>query len=231
MTPTASQKESFEDFKNSFFYGSRSDMNFKFLEHLPDEQATEFFQKLLWKLGHSSDDGNFGRIYEHILDSQIDGYKEEKGYEYDQGPFTPLKKPVSEARIVLLTSGGHFVEGQDPEPLGVINMSQQEAEKRVFEFLKTEPTLSVIPTDTPGSKLRVRHGGYDIRGAQADANVVFPLDRFQELDKEGIIGELAPDAYSFIGACSQIRLLKKTAPEWVKMLKEKQPDAILLAPV
>ncbi len=64
-----------------------------------------------------------------------------------------------------------------------------------------------------------------------DANVVFPLDRLQELEKEGIIGELAPDAYSFIGACSQIRLKKKTAPGWVKMLKEKQPDAILLAPV
>jgi len=231
MPQTAPSKETFEDFKNSFFYGSRSDMNFKFLKDLSVEQAAEFFRQLLWKLGDASDDGNFKPIYEHIFNSQIAGYQKQEGYEYDQGPFTPFKTPLSEARITLLISGGHFVDGQDPEPLGVKNMSQKEAERRVFEFLKTEPTLSVIPANTPRPRIRVRHGGYDIRGVQTDMNAVFPLDRLQELEKEGIIGELAADAYSFIGACSQIRLLKRTAPEWVKMLKEKRPDAILLAPV
>ena len=43
---------------------------------------------------------------------------------------------------------------------------------RIMEFLKAPPQLSAIPTDTPATALRVRHGGYDVRAAQADANVV-----------------------------------------------------------
>ena len=42
--------ESFEDFKKSFSYGSRTDLNFKFLAKLSDDQAAKFFQDLLWKL-------------------------------------------------------------------------------------------------------------------------------------------------------------------------------------
>jgi hypothetical protein len=39
--------ESFEGFKNSFSYGSRTDMNFKFLKNLSEEDAAQFFQDLL----------------------------------------------------------------------------------------------------------------------------------------------------------------------------------------
>ena len=35
--------------------------------------------------------------------------------------------------------------------------------------------------------------GYD---AEQDRNLVFPLDRFRELEEEGFIGELAPVAFS-----------------------------------
>ena len=105
MTHTASQKESFEDFKNSFFYGSRSDLTFKFLKDLSDEQAAEFFQKLLWKLGDATDDGNFGRIYEHVLNSQINGYKEQKGYEYDQGPLALVQFD----RVTFNTKNQHVI--------------------------------------------------------------------------------------------------------------------------
>jgi hypothetical protein len=75
------------------------------------------------------------------------------------------------------------VEGDDPQPFGVTDMSQKEALMRISEFLKEEPPLSRIPIDTPREKLRVRHGGYDIRAAQLDLNTVFPLDRILELEK------------------------------------------------
>jgi hypothetical protein len=58
------QQETFEAFKNSFAYGSRTDLNFKFLKGLPVEDAAQFFQDLLWKLGDSFNDGQFDRVVE-----------------------------------------------------------------------------------------------------------------------------------------------------------------------
>ena len=43
MTATE-EKMTFEEFKNSFFYGDRSNLNFKFLADLSDEQAGLFLK-------------------------------------------------------------------------------------------------------------------------------------------------------------------------------------------
>jgi hypothetical protein len=110
-------------------------------------------------------------------------------------------------------------------------MSQKEAVQRIDEFLKSEPTLSEIPRSTPVGKLRVRHGGYDIRGSLADSNSVFPLERLEELEKDSVFGQLSDAAYSFVGACAQTRLLKHSGPQWVEMLKQRQTDVALLVPV
>lgn len=231
MPSDAPNEESFEEFKNSFAYGSRTDLNFKFLRSLSNEDAAKFFQDLLWKLGESFNDGKYGRLLEHVYEWQVRAYSGEGGWTYDEGPFTPLQKPISKSRLALLTSSGHFVEGNDPQPFGIKNMTQEEAMERIGEFLKEEPTLSSIPIDTPKERLRVRHGGYDIRAAQTDPNVVFPLQRLLELERDGIIGELAPEAYSFAGACAQTPLLKQTGPRWVRMLQQQKIDAVLLVPV
>ena len=231
MTPDDSQHESFEAFKDSFSYGSRTDLNFKFLKNISSQDAAKFFQDLLWKMGDSFDDGDLDRLFEHVYAWQIRGYSGAEDYAYEDGPFTPLRKPISESRLVLVTSSGHFVEGQDPEPFGVKNMTQKEAIERIDELLKVEAQLSPVRIDTPKEKLLVRHGGYDIRGAQADPNVLFPLELLVELCKERVIGELVSEAYSFVGATSQTRLLKQTGPQWAKMLNQQRIDAALLVPV
>lgn len=224
-------KESFEEFKNSFNYGSRSDLNFKFLNNLSDEEAGRFFQELLWRLGDALNDRDFARVVEHVIETQANAYAGAGRFVYEDAPFTLLRAPLTQLRLGLMSSSGHFVDGDDPKPFGVENMSQKEAEARIGEFLKVEPQLSVIPMDTPVGKLRARHGGYDVRGSVADPNVNFPLSHLRELKAEGQIGELALDAYSFVGATSQLRLLNHTGPEWVKMFQEKQIDALLLVPV
>jgi hypothetical protein len=206
-------------------------LNFEFLKSLSSEEAAKFFQDLLWKLGDSFNDGRFDRLVEHIYEWQIRGYAGEGRWTYDQGPFSPLQKPISELRLALLTSSGHFVEGDDPNPFGVENMTQEEAIRRIDDFTKAVPELSAIPFDTPTERLRVRHGGVDIRGAQADPNVALPLQIVLELEKEGYIGELAPEAYSFAGACSQMRLLKQAGPQWIEKFQRQQIDAALLVPV
>ncbi|MCP4624752.1 MAG: hypothetical protein GY850_14670 [bacterium] len=224
--------ESFEDFKKSFSYGSRTDLNFKFLSKLSDDQAAKFFQDLLRKLGDAIDDGNFAQIVKHVCEWQKKVYSsEDKKFTYDDGPFTPFQKRVSDSSLALITSSGHFVEGKDPEPLGAKNMTQQEAIERIGEFVKAPPQLSTLPVDTPGDKLRVRHGGYDIRGAQADPNVALPLQRLLELEHEGVVGQLVQQAYSFVGACSQKRLLKQIGPQWIEIFKQQPMDAALLVPV
>jgi hypothetical protein len=225
------QQESFQEFRKSFAYGSRTDLNFKFLSGLSDEEAARFFQDLLWKLGDTIDDGAFERLVDHVYQWQIQAYAGEGRWTYDSGPFSPTRKPVSESRLALLTSTGHFVEGEDPEPFGVRHMTQEQAAERIDDFIKTEPTLSHIPIDTPAESLRVRHGGYDIRGAQADPNVAFPLERLLELEQEGHIGELAPEAYSFVGATAQTPLLKHSGPRWANLLQAHGVDAALLVPV
>lgn len=185
----------------------------------------------MWKLGDALNDGDFARVVDHIVDSQASAYEGAGRFVYEDTPFTPLHAPLSQLRLGLMTSSGHFVDGDDPKPFGVENMSQQEAEARIDDFLKVEPQLSVIPINTPEEKLRVRHGGYDVRGSMADPNVNFPISRLPELQKEGRIGELASEAYSFVGAAAQLRLLNHTGPEWVKILQEKKIDALLLVPV
>lgn len=227
--------ESFETFKNSFRYGSRTDLIFKFLGSLTGAEAAQFFQELLWKLGDSFDDGDFDRITDHVYQWQITGFSSPESvghlWRYDEGAFAPLSKPLSEARLGLLTASGHFVIGDDPNPFGAQNMSQEEAVRRIREFGKSAPQLSAIPIDTPPEKLRARHPGYDIRGAQADNNVVLPLARLRELEQEGLIGQLAPAAYSFVGICSQLRVLNQTGPQLVELFQGQQIDAALLVPV
>jgi hypothetical protein len=224
-------QETFESFKKSFFYGSRSDLSFKFLSHLSDDQAAVFFQELLSKLVDAYDNQEIAPVYEHIRQSQMMGYAGEARAVYDSGPFTPLKTPVSRARLMLLTSSGHFVAGDDPNPLGVTNMTQLEAEQRIMAFLKESPVLSAIPIDTPVQRIRVRHGGYDVRGAQTDPNVSLPLQRLRELSDQGIFGDLSDPVYSFVGACAQTRLLKTDGPAWVQRFKADAVDAALLVPV
>ncbi len=223
--------ETLEDFKDSFFYGSRSDLNFKFLSDLEEAEAGQFFKDLLWKLGDASNDGLLDPVLDHIFDWQIKAYTGKPRWTYEDKPFTPLGKPVSKTRVGLLTSSGHFVDGDDPNPFGVENMTQKEAEERIMEFIKNPPQLSIIPIDTPKEKLRVRHGGYDTRSAKIDPNCVLPIDRMKELAASGQIGEFHPKAYSFVGATAQTPINKKVGPAWAEMLKAESVEAVVLVPV
>jgi D-proline reductase (dithiol) PrdB len=231
MSENASGSNAFEAFKDSFFYGERSNLNFKFISHLDEEAAAAFFDELLRVAGDMLNDGRHRRLLDLVLKWQARGYTHQSGFAYKEGPFTRPAKPAAESRLALLTSSGHFVAGDDPAPFGVAGMTQKAAEDRIKDFLKLKPTLSSIPVDTPGHRLRVRHGGYDIQGALADANVAFPLERLRELRDRGRVGDITDNAYTFVGACSQKRLLKESGPQWAARLAQDGADAALLVPL
>ncbi len=223
--------ESFSQFKDSFFYGKRTDLNFKFLSHLTESQAGHFFQELFKAVVEAVDHDRTDKLGALITAWQARGYAHQENFAYRDGPFTRLSKPLKQSRLALLTSSGHFVTGDDPKPLGIENMTQQQAVELIFKTLREKPVLSTIPKDTPADKLQVRHGGYDISAALEDPNVVFPLQILAELESSGQIGQLAPKAYSFVGACSQKRLIKEALPLWVAELQGQKCDAALLVPV
>ena len=225
--------ETFGEFIDSFSYGSRSDLAFKFLKRLSAEEAAAFLQELLHRLGDAVDDGSAQSLVELAYEIQARAYTGPAGQqspEFQDAPFARLGRPLKEARLGLITSTGHFVDGDDPRPFGVASMTQEEATRRILDFLRAAPQLSMIPTNTPSEKLRVRHGGYDVRGAEKDPNVNFPLDRLRELKAEGRFGSLAEHAYSFVGATSHTRLLHETGPKWVERFKQDKLDAVLLVP-
>jgi hypothetical protein len=159
MTGDPSHQETFAEFKDSFSDGSRTDLAFKFLKNLSPEDAATFFQELLEKLGETIDDGRADRLMQHASEWQVRGYAAaERRIDYDDRPYAPLRKPLDRSRVALFTSSGHFVAGDDPRPFGVADMTQEEAVARIDDFLRAAPQLSVIPTSTPASRLRVRHG-------------------------------------------------------------------------
>ncbi len=82
-----------------------------------------------------------------------------------------MDRPVSESRVALLTTTGHFAEGDDPNPFGMTNLTQEQVVAMTSEFGKADAVLSEIPTATTREMTWVRHGGYDIRAIAADRNV------------------------------------------------------------
>jgi hypothetical protein len=227
--------ETLEEFKNSFSYGSRSHLDFKFLKSLPPQEAGEFFHQLVSTIAASYDHGRIEDIHHLVHEWQIRAYTPPEDaprrYVYDEGPFTPLPKPLSESRLALLTSSGHFVEGDDPMPFGVEDMSQEEAERRISEFLRETPELSEIPIGAGHDDLRVRHGGYAVHSARQDHNVTFPLTPLRTAVAEGRVGTLVETAFSFPGATSQGRLNKNVLPGWVERFRDMEIDVMLLVPV
>jgi len=234
----AEHVETIAELRKSFAYGSRSNLDVKFVNELSDSQFGEFLSELLLAVGDVVDQGDTDGVIDAAFRWQVQAYRDGRvgnpdnfSYHYDDTPWAQMTKPLSESRVALLTSSGHFVDGQDPKPFGVENMTQQEAEARIKDFVKEPPTLTVIPSDTPSENLRVRHGGYPVRAAKADHQVVFPLRIMEALDNEGVIGEFATDSYCFVGAAAQGRLKKTIGPEWGQMLKDKEIDAVLLVPI
>jgi hypothetical protein len=227
--------ESLEAFKNSFSYGSRTDLSFKFLKNLTPDEAGEFFRQLLHEVGESFDAGDLAPIHRLVYEWQVRAYTPApdaaRTYVYDDGPFAPLGKPLAGSRVGLVSSSGHFVTGDDPRPFGVDDMTQAEAVERISEFLRATPELSEIPAHTPRSDLTVRHGGYDIRSVARDPNVAFPLELMLEAESEGRIGEVGPRAFSFVGATAQGRLRRQAIPEWVDRFEADRLDVLLLVPV
>jgi len=123
--------------------------------------------------------------------------------------------PLAKARVAIVTTAGLHRRGDRP-----------------FGPSARATDYRVIPGDTPASELVMSHQSvnFDRSGFQEDHNVVFPIDRLNELARDGVVGSVGAYHYAFMGA-APIRELKPKATELAGLLKKDGVDAVLLSPV
>jgi len=132
---------------------------------------------------------------------------------FDAPAMVPVHKPVSELRVGLLVSLGARAPGQQP--------------------LQRTNDLSyrLIPRSVPSEQIVFDHATPARFWADEDLNVAFPRDRMAELEAEGTIGALAPEAVSILGSITKWdQLATSTAPRIRDEFCRQNVDLVLVVP-
>jgi D-proline reductase (dithiol) PrdB len=220
-------------FAASLYHAERADNSFKFLKNFSEGVLADFLQGLLRQVSDAIDDGDTGALARYVEQGQVAAYVPTQTPspvrpDFPDAPFAPLRKPLREATVALFSSGAIYRDDQDP--YYPADLTYEQAVRQVRKATERFPSLRVIPAETPEERLRVGHVAYDIRAAQKDINVIFPLARLRELAQEGVIGALAERNYSYHGLTNIPRLVQESAPQWAQMLKKDGVDAVFLTP-
>jgi len=137
----------------------------------------------------------------------------------DPVPWTALTRPLSEARLALVSSAGLYRNGVDApfarRPGG-------------------DASVRWIPSDVPAQSLAIGQTSeaFDRTALEQDRNEAWPVDRLGEAVGEGLIGALNHRHVSFNGSITAPgRLVHRTAPVVATALRADAVDVALLVPV
>lgn len=129
-------------------------------------------------------------------------------------PWTPLARPLTEARVGLVTTAGVHLRGDTP-------------------FVGRDPSYRVLPSTVRQAEVVQSHTsiGFDRLASMQDINVVFPVDRMRELAEAGEFGSLAPNHYSFMGAQPDVSEINdRTSWEVAERLRAEGVELVVLTP-
>jgi D-proline reductase (dithiol) PrdB len=126
-------------------------------------------------------------------------------------PWAPLQKPLKEATVALVTTGGVHCCSHEPF------------------VLKSDASFRVIPRTATSAELCITHEHYDRRDAARDLNLIFPMPRLLELEAEGIVGHVAQTHYGF-GFTDNPHDLLLPGHEVGTRLAQANVDLVLLVP-
>ncbi len=144
-----------------------------------------------------------------------------KTYPLRRSPWTrpaPVK-PLNESRVALLTTAGLHMKDQTPFDMTL------KAGDCSFRWIAGDIAITEL-------LIAHRSKAFDHSGIESDLNLCFPLDRFRELAAEGVVGSLNDRHLSFMGSLTATgRLLRDTAPEAARLLKQDGVDLVFLTPV
>lgn len=134
--------------------------------------------------------------------------------EFETTAFTTLGKPLSESRVAIVTSAALYRPDQERFTQGDTG----------FRALDRADRNLVMGHWSPN---------FDHTGFQIDLNVVYPIDRLDELEGDGVIGEVAPRHFAFAGnqpdTVSELRL--DTGPTCAAELVADEVDVVIFTPV
>ena len=134
-------------------------------------------------------------------------------------PFTPLARPLAQARVGLITTAAPYQPGVgDQGPGAKYNAAAK------FYTVYSDSTETV-------PDLRISHVGYDRTHTTAeDPRTWFPLARLQAAVKTGRIGALTPRFHGAPTNRSQRVTMETDAPELLRRCREDAADVAVLVP-
>jgi D-proline reductase (dithiol) PrdB len=137
----------------------------------------------------------------------------------DPVPFARPRRPLSQLRLALVTTGGLSMPGQPPFDEG------QKGGDWSFRVLPAGVGVGTLA-------IHQRSESFDHSGFERDRNLGFPLERLREMKAGGALGPLAPRHLSFMGAITAPgRLVKESAPAAADLLVADGVEAALLVPL
>lgn len=132
--------------------------------------------------------------------------------EFDETAFT-TPKPLSESTVAILTSAAlHYPE-------------QAQFDPRDTSFRKIERGRN---------DFKLGHWSQDVDqvGFAIDHNVVFPIDRLEELADQGVIGGVSDVHLAYAGNQFEVAGIRMdSGPEGAKVLLDAGVDVVVLTPV
>ena len=136
-------------------------------------------------------------------------------------PWKPLSKPLSQTTLSIVTSAGISLKSDPPFDM--------EREKK--ESLWGDRSFRTIPRQTTEKDIDVNHLHINTSYIRQDINVILPLARMAEFEAEGIIGRLAPNAYSFYGfQWQRTDFLTEAIDPISRKMRAEGVEAVLLTP-
>jgi D-proline reductase (dithiol) PrdB len=138
---------------------------------------------------------------------------------YAEVPFAPLRKPLAECRIALVTTASRYQPDKGDQGPG----APYNGAAKFYRVYSGDSTLD--------HDLRISHIAYDRdHTSAADSNTWFPLQALRRAVKAGRIGALTPRFHGFPTNRSQQTTLDQDCPELLARLREDGADAAVLVP-
>lgn len=133
----------------------------------------------------------------------------------DRVPIAPAVKDLKHAKIALVNTGG-IVPVDNPDRI------QSASATRWGRY-------NIADTDAlKGGEYKTIHAGFDPAAADADPNVITPVDALKVLEKEGEFGSLHPYFYSTVGTGTTQAEAQRMAKEMIPYLQEDNVDAVIM---
>lgn len=137
-------------------------------------------------------------------------------------PWSPLRRPLSEATVTLISTAALSVSGDAPFD------TQSERANPWWG----DPSYRVIPRVATERDVSASHLHIDTGYVSRDLDVALPLRRLDELAQVGFVGRVAPSHYAFQGyLLDPTEFLATSVPAMVDRMKTEEVDAAVFVPV